>query len=323
MLTDSYDRQFAYVRLSITDACNFKCTYCLPNGYQRSCDEDFLRLDEIKRLVRGLADSGVTKIRITGGEPGLRKDLTNIIDVVANTSGIKEIALTTNGFNTAKNIADWQAAGLTQLNVSMDSLVPEQFQLITGSRQFTRVMAGVERSVALGIPTKINTVLLAQYNLTQWQHFLQWVKDMPVSLRFIELMETGDNSAYFSANHVSAELFYAQLQKQGWTHITKSTTAGPAQVLSHPDFAGTLGFIMPYSKDFCASCNRLRITSRGALHACLFASEGHSLRHLLQDDVQAPMLQHWLQQQLHNKAVSHRLEHGDSGATTHLAMLGG
>ncbi len=332
MLIDGYQRQFAYVRLSITDVCNFKCNYCLPDGYDRRdnkvqgndcAQQTDLSVAEIKRLVSTLAAEGVSKIRITGGEPALRKDLTKIIEVIAQTPGIKEIALTTNGFNLKHNIATWQRAGLTQLNVSIDSLIPEQFQLITGSRQFTRVMDGLQKAIALGIPCKVNTVMLAQYNLGQWHQFLQWIKTTPVSLRFIELMQTGDNTKYFHDNHVNAEHFYRRLQARGWSLKAKSPTTGPALTLTHPDYVGTIGFIMPYSKDFCASCNRLRVTSRGAMHPCLFADEGHSLRHLLQDDSQQPLLQHWLRQQLLTKAKAHQLHAHHVGATKHLAMLGG
>lgn len=332
MLIDGYQRQFAYVRLSITDACNFKCNYCLPDGYDRSgtktngkCStpEGELTTAEIQRLVRALAAEGVSKIRITGGEPALRKDLTAIIRTIAQTPGIQEIALTTNGFNLKQNIKAWQLAGLTQLNVSIDSLIPEQFQLITGSRQFTRVMDGLNAAIELGMPCKVNTVLLAQYNLNQWHQFLQWIKTTPISLRFIELMQTGDNTEYFDQNHVNAEHFYQRLQARGWSLKAKTPTTGPAHTLVHPDYVGSIGFIMPYSKDFCTSCNRLRVTSRGAMHPCLFADEGYSLRHLLQDNSQQPLLQHWLRQQLLTKAKAHQLHQQHVGATKHLAMLGG
>jgi cyclic pyranopterin phosphate synthase len=323
MLVDNHDRAFFYVRLSITDVCNFKCNYCLPNGYRKTKAHNFLSVPEIARLSRGLAAAGVRKIRITGGEPALRKDLTKIIATVANTPGIEEVALTTNGFNLLQHVDAWYAAGLTQLNVSIDSLDPNQFALITGSNKHQAILEGIDRALALRLPTKVNTVLLKQYNLHQWYQFLAWVKHTPISLRFIELMQTGDNAAFFADNHVRGEQFLQHLQKRGWEQTKRSATAGPAQELAHADYQGKIGFIMPYSDDFCASCNRLRITARGALHACLFAEEGHSLRHLLQHDDDSQHLQAWLQQQLQHKTATHGLHQANPGSTEHLAMLGG
>lgn len=323
MLVDTHERAFFYVRLSITDACNFKCNYCLPNGYRKTQSHDFLSLSEISRLARGLAQAGVRKIRITGGEPALRKDLTEIISLVAQTPGIEEVALTTNGFNLLQNIDAWHAAGLTQLNVSIDSLDPNQFALITGSNKHQAILDGIYRALARGLPTKVNTVLLKQYNLHQWYQFLAWVKDTPISLRFIELMQTGDNATFFADNHVRGEQFLGHLQKRGWQLSPRNVTAGPALELAHPEYQGNLGFILPYSDDFCASCNRLRITARGALHACLFAEEGQSLRHLLQNDSDIPQLETWLQGQLQHKTATHGLHQANPGSTSHLAMLGG
>ncbi len=324
MLIDNHQRQFHYLRLSITDVCNFKCNYCLPDGYQCESDRNFLSLDEIKLLVTSFAELGVSKIRITGGEPALRKDLADIIAVIKAIDGIEKVALTTNGFNLERNLSTWVGAGLDALNVSVDSLSPESFRLITGSDQHQSILNGIELATKLGVKTvKVNSVLMKHHNLAQLDSFLNWVKHQPISLRFIELMQTGDNQEFFQQQHVSGEKIKAKIEQQGWLPIVKSKDAGPAQEFFHPDYLGKIGFILPYSNDFCASCNRLRVSATGNLHKCLFAEEGQSLRKFLQSEQDKEQLKSWLKQQLQNKEVSHYLHDKQVGATKHLAMLGG
>jgi len=323
MLVDSYQRQFHYLRLSITDVCNFKCNYCLPDGYECESSRKFLTLSEIKNLVSTFAQLGVSKVRITGGEPGLRKDLSEIIGVVKQTSGITKVAVTTNGYNLETNIKKWVSAGLDQLNVSIDSLNANNFRLITGSQKHASILAGLDKAMALGIQVKVNAVLLRQFNLVEFDTFLNWLKDKDVSLRFIELMQTGDNQAFFSEQNVRGATLKQKIENEGWVPVLKTKDAGPALEYTHSDYKGRLGFILPYEKTFCDSCNRLRVSATGNLHQCLFAEEGLSLRHLLQSPEQNYELQEWLQQQLTNKSASHALHDKQTGATKHLAMLGG
>ena len=324
MLQDNHQRQFHYLRLSITDVCNFKCNYCLPDGYQCDSSRDFLSLNEIRLLVTSFAELGVSKIRITGGEPALRKDLAEIIATIKAVPGIKNVALTTNGYNLEQNVEHWYRAGLDALNVSIDSLDAEAFRTITGSNRHQSILAGIDKAIALGVPViKVNCVLMRQYNLAHLPVFLDWLKNKPVSLRFIELMQTGDNTTFFAEQYVNGEQIKEQVEQRGWLPIVKRKDAGPAQEYSHPDYTGKLGFILPYSKDFCASCNRLRVSALGNLHKCLFAEEGQSLRHMLQSQRQSEALKSWLKQQLQTKEVSHFLHSQQVGATKHLAMLGG
>lgn len=324
MLIDSYQRQFHYLRLSITDVCNFKCDYCLPDGYDCSNPREFLETDEIKRLVTAFAELGVSKVRITGGEPGLRKDLAEIIHVVKNIDGINTVALTTNGYNLETQIDKWVDAGLDSLNVSIDSLKSDTFRLITGSNKHQSILNGIDKAIELGVKNvKVNAVLLKQFNESELHDFLQWVKFKPLSLRLIELMETGDNKTYFAKQHVNGEQLKNKIENDGWLPIVKSKVAGPALEYCHPEFQGKIGFILPYSKDFCASCNRLRVSATGNLHKCLFAEEGLNFRHLLQKDNQLSQLKTWLQSQLDDKKETHFLQDNQTGATKHLAMLGG
>lgn len=323
MLVDGHQRQFHYLRLSITDVCNFKCNYCLPDGYECESSRQFLALDEIQNLVTAFAELGVSKIRITGGEPGLRKDLSDIIRVVKQTPGIEKVALTTNGFNLEKQVDNWVDAGLDQLNVSIDSLNPNNFRLITGSQKHESIMRGIDKALSLNLTTKINTVLLKGFNANEFNTFVDWIKTTPVSLRFIELMQTGDNGRFFSEQHVRGEDLKDEIEQRGWLPILKSKDAGPAQEFCHPDYAGRIGFILPYSKDFCASCNRLRVSATGQLHQCLFAEQGNDLRFMLSAPEQKEELKSWLVASLVNKKVSHFLHDKSTGATKHLAMLGG
>ena len=323
MLQDKFGRRFEYLRLSITDLCNFRCNYCLPDGVDCSSLSETMSLTEIETLVTAFAQLGTKKIRITGGEPALRKDLTQVIELCASTKGIEQVGLTTNGFNLDKKINDWHKAGLTNLNVSADSLDPRLFNAITGHDKLEQVLAGVDHALALGMDkVKLNAVLLNSFNYHQFDDYLKWLKTKPVTLRFIELMETGDNKGFFEQNHVSGESVKQRLLSQGWTQIIRDKLAGPAQEFFHPEYQGRIGLIMPYSKDFCQSCNRLRVSSSGKLHLCLFADQGIDLRAKLraQDVIGTCEM---LVAAMSNKVVSHELQQHFTGATKHLASLGG
>ncbi|HCH3939739.1 TPA: GTP 3',8-cyclase MoaA [Vibrio parahaemolyticus] len=323
---DKFHRKFYYLRLSVTDVCNFKCTYCLPDGYKPSGNKNssFLSLPEIKRVVKAFADCGTSKVRITGGEPSLRKDFTDIIHSVATTPGIKKVATTTNGYRMAKQVADWREAGLTNINVSVDSLDPRMFHQITGENKFTEVMNGIERAFEVGYEqVKVNVVLMKDLSHHELPAFLNWIKDRPIQLRFIELMQTGEMDDLFSKHHVSGVAIRNQLIANGWLLKVRSHHDGPAQVFVHPDYKGEIGLIMPYEKDFCESCNRLRVSALGKLHLCLFGEHGVELRDLLERDDQENELIERIQSQLQTKSVSHFLHDGNTGMTPHLASIGG
>ncbi len=322
MLEDKFGRRFHYLRMSITDVCNFRCNYCLPDGYKADGERSFLNVDELSIVAKAFASLGTSKIRITGGEPSLRKDLTDIITLCANTDGIKQVAMTTNGFRLERDVDRWHQAGLNTLNISIDSFDPHMFASITGHNKLETILRGIDRALELGIKVKINAVLLRQYNGSEMSRFLKWIKAKPVTLRFIELMQTGDNASFFEKNHVSGEPIKQDLLSQGWGQVIRDKAAGPAQEFQHPDYDGRIGLIMPYSKDFCASCNRLRISALGKLHLCLFAEMGIDLRpHMASTDHYA--LREALIAHLGDKEATHYLHEGYTGATTHLAMLGG
>jgi len=295
----------------------------LPDGYQCDQPRDFLSLCEIKRIAKAFAELGTEKIRITGGEPALRKDLPEIIRICKETQGIKKVAITSNGFKLPEHLPQWLDAGIDAINISIDSLDPRQFHAITGHDKLKTILNGIDMALADGrASVKVNTVLMRDHSGREIQSYLDWLKDTPITLRFIELMQTGDNQEFFDAQHVQGSRIKQNLILDGWLPVIQNKSAGPAQEFYHPDYQGKVGLIMPYSKDFCSSCNRLRISSSGKLHLCLFGEEGLSLREQLQSDDIEP-LQAKILSLLDDKKATHFLHEKLTGATKHLAMLGG
>lgn len=323
MLEDGYKRRFNYLRLSVTEICNFRCSYCLPNGYTGGNKKVFLTLAEIKTLARAFALSGTEKIRITGGEPTLRQDIIDIVGICAATPGIKNVALTTNAYRLPDILEQLVDAGLSAVNISADSLDSGNFNAITGFDKLDRVIKSIDLALALGLKkVKINTVLLKQSNAHEFETFLAFVKNCPVTVRFIELMQTGDNHAYFRKEHLSGNELKRKLLENGWQQVAKSRDAGPAEEFFHKDYRGRIGLIMPYEKNFCDSCNRLRISAQGKLNLCLFASGSHDLRAAIASG-DPEFLAAELRRCVNGKQKSHHLQQGYSGGTQNLAMIGG
>lgn len=322
-LADSHGRTFTYLRLSVEDACDYRCLYCLPGGYKKEEPEPPLSVDEIRRLVAAFAGMGFWKVRLTGGEPTVRRDIVEIAAAVAKTPGIRRTALSTNGARLAELAGGLAAAGITAVNVSVDSLDPERFRQVTGRDDLPKVLAGVERALALGLTVKLNAVLMKGLNDGEFARFVEFTRNRDVSVRFIELMPTADNMDFFAARHLKAESLVAWLNENGWTEQARAEADGPARRFTKEGHAGSVGVIAPYAKDFCASCNRLRVTSRGRLRLCLFAEGEHSLRPLLQKDSQLSELQNSVSALIGRKDASHYLPEGRLGDTRHFAAIGG
>ncbi len=324
--TDNFARKFYYLRLSITDVCNFRCTYCLPDGYkpQGVTNKSFLSLQEIRRVTRAFAASGTEKVRLTGGEPSLRRDFCDIIAAVRENAAIRQLAVTTNGYRLERDVAAWRDAGLTALNVSVDSLDARQFHAITGQDKFYQVMRGIDAAFEAGYAkVKVNAVLMRNLNHHSLETFLDWIRTRPIQLRFIELMETGEGGDLFRRHHISGEVIRDRLLALGWQRQARERSDGPAQVFRHPDYQGEIGLIMPYEKDFCASCNRLRVSATGNLHLCLFGDGGVPLRDLLASDDQQDALQARIAASLNSKKQTHFLHQGNTGITQNLSFIGG
>lgn len=321
-LRDTFGRRFRYLRLSITDVCNFSCSYCLPHGYQGG-RRDFLTREEIQRLVHAFADLGTVKLRITGGEPMVRRDLVTLIADGANTPGIERVVMSTNGYRLRVLAHELADAGLRGVNVSLDSLNPATFRALTKHDCHDEVLAGIDAALAAGITAKVNAVLLRGVNDHEIDDFITFVRDRPISVRFIEMMQTGSNVADFAQQHQSGELVRERLLARGWEPLVRELVAGPAQEYGHPEYLGRIGLITPYAHDFCEGCNRLRVTATGGLRLCLFGTGVTDLRSYLQYDHQREALQETIMRALLVKPREHFLRQGDAGDTPHLAMTGG
>ncbi|HCR86277.1 MAG TPA: GTP 3',8-cyclase MoaA [Alphaproteobacteria bacterium] len=323
LFEDKFGRKFPYLRLSVTDVCNFRCEYCLPNGYQKS-SSCFLSTSEIINLLNAFSELGTEKVRLTGGEPTVRKDLTIISKAISTNTNIKTIALTSNGYNLYQKAEEFFDSGINALNVSVDSLNPEKFKKITGQDKLEHILKGIEQARKAGFKkVKINTVLLKDINDNELPEILNWIKNEDLSIRFIELMRTGDNVEYFKKHHLSSEIIKSELESLGFIPSLRKQDAGPAQEFEHAEYKGKIGIIAPYSKDFCKTCNRLRVTSKGDLRLCLFGGEGYSLRPLLQNENQIEELKNKILELLHFKHETHYLQQGYTGLTQNLASLGG
>lgn len=325
MLHDGHGRRFEYLRLSLTDVCNFRCSYCLPDGYRQQAGlPTSLTTAEIGRLVGAFAGLGLWKVRLTGGEPSLRRELADIARTVAGVPGIRKLAMTTNGYRLAQRAGEYAACGISALNVSVDSLDPARFAAITGHDRLGEVLDGIAAARAAGIGSiKLNSVLMRGINDDELDSFADFVTARDLTLRFIEVMRTNDNPEFFARHHLAGAQIAARLEQAGWQRQPRAAGAGPAVDYAAPGGSGRIGIIAPYASDFCASCNRLRVSARGKLHLCLFGDAGIDLRPLLQHDDQHEALVARITALTRTKAPAHRLHDGHSGGTPHLASIGG
>ena len=325
-LVDNFHRQLSYLRLSITDFCNFRCDYCLPNGYTANAGkrpDNELSVSEIDVLIQAFAKLGTTKVRLTGGEPSIRQDLPRIIELAKQTQGIQTVAVSSNGYRLAKHLSAWQTAGLNQLNISIDSFDPTIFKQITGFDILPTLLQDIDTLLATtDIKLKLNGILMADTAFDNLQSVLGFVKNRPITYRFIEFMQTSDNKALFFAQHSSGQRIKDFLLENGWQSQRRASDAGPAIEYRHADYVGGIGLIEPYAPQFCDSCNRLRVSSQGKVHLCLFDNGSYDVRAFLANgDVDG--LVHALQSLMPIKPEHHLLKQNDSGIMANLSMIGG
>jgi cyclic pyranopterin phosphate synthase len=308
----------------VTDVCNFRCNYCLPNGYQKTLEEENpLSLLEIENLISAFAKMGFQKIRLTGGEPTLRRDIVDIIALIKAQAGIEKVALSTNAYRLKSIIKPLKAAGLTHVNISLDSVVPETFNKVTGRNMYNQVIESIEAALAEGLQIKLNAVLLKEINFPEWELFLNWVKDKPISFRFIELMRTGDNQKFFNEQHLKSEILIKKLQAAAWLPTIRAKDAGPAQDFIHPDYQGRIGIIAPYGSEFCDSCNRLRVSAHGKIRMCLFGESEFEIRPWLAQLADQDEVIRVMRNLLLRKAKSHNLHEEKFGMNQGFSAIGG
>ncbi|MPC34010.1 Molybdenum cofactor biosynthesis protein 1 [Portunus trituberculatus] len=278
-LTDSFGREHSYLRISLTEKCNLRCQYCMPEeGVSLTPKDSLLTSEEILRIARLFVSEGVDKVRLTGGEPMVRKDLTHIVESLSGL-GVKQLGLTTNGLLLKRRLRDLQSAGLTHLNISLDTLIPQKFELITRRRGWERVMEGVDLALDLGYsPVKINCVVMRGKNEEELTSFMELTRHKDIDVRFIEYMPF-DGNKWDDRKMVSYREMLKHLQ-EAFPGLTKASDKpnDTSKAYKVPGFVGQVGFITSMSDNFCGSCNRLRLTADGNLKVCLFGAAEISLR---------------------------------------------
>ncbi len=282
-LTDTFGRTATDLRISVTDRCNFRCTYCMPTeGVAWTPHENILRFEEIQQLARVFARLGIRKIRVTGGEPLVRRDLHELIRMLAET-GVPELALTTNGSLLKRKAALLADAGLTRINISLDSLRPDRFAKMARFDGFDRVIAGIEAAEAAGLsPIKVNCVAIRGFNDDEFVDFARFSRETGHDVRFIEFMPLDAEKAWNSRSVVSADEIVAAIDAR--FPLEAGVETGPAVLHRFADGEpGSVSVIASVSRPFCSNCNRIRITADGRLLSCLFALEDTDLKTLLRN----------------------------------------
>lgn len=268
-MIDSFGRNINYLRISVTDLCNLRCKYCMPeDGIDKKCHSEILREEEIIEIVREMAELGITKIRITGGEPLVKKNIVEIIRRIKEIDGIEEIVLTTNGILLEDMAEDLKEAGLKRVNISLDTMDEDKFKEITRKDKLPQVLRGIKKALEVGLtPVKINTVLIGDFNDGEVSDFVELTRDNEIDVRFIELMPIGEASNWNKEKFLSTDSI---LEKESeLVPVVGKDKSSPAKYYKLPDSRGSVGLINPISCSFCKNCNRIRLTSDGKLKLCL------------------------------------------------------
>lgn len=275
-MIDKYSRPINYMRISITDRCNLRCTYCMPENIEKLEHESILTYEEILRICQCSSTIGIRNIKITGGEPLVRKGAVNLIARIKALPGIEHVTLTTNGVLIDENIEDIKRSAIDGINVSLDTLNPETFRKITGRDDYSKVWSGLQKLVDSGIPTKINCVPQRGVNDHELIDIAELAVKMPVNVRFIEMMPIGFGKHF---EPVKGEEILKKIQEKYPEAIRTNHVKGfgPAKYITSDSWKGNIGFINAISHKFCSSCNRIRLTANGFLKPCLCYGEGIDL----------------------------------------------
>lgn len=324
-LSDSFQRPINYLRVSVTDRCNLRCVYCMPeNGVQQIPHDDILTYEEIYTIVRSAAELGINKVRITGGEPLVRLGLPELIRQIAGINVIDDIAITTNGLLLPRYAAELKQAGLKRVNISLDTLKPEKFRQITRLGNVEDVLKGIEAAKSAGLdPVKINMVVMAGINDDELIDFARKTIDQDWHVRFIELMPVsgGDGSG---PKVLTSRDMKKCLDPLGRMEPYKHSVGnGPAKYYRFPGARGTIGFITPISEHFCFSCNRVRLTSDGKLRPCLMSEKEIDLRRPLREGISPDGLKKLIKMAVDSKPLQHSLNDGYKPEGRPFCQVGG
>lgn len=272
VIYDNHGRPITYLRLSVTDRCNLRCRYCMPaSGINFLPREELLSYEELNRLIFILTELGISKLRITGGEPFVRKDLIDFFSTISQNKKLEKIALTTNGTLLTPYISQLEEMGITSINLSLDTIDPDRFKKITRRDQFDRVMKTFHALSESSIPFKINAVVMEEHNIDDIIPLAQLTKEHPISVRYIEEMPFNGSGGHGAVLTWSYDKILSHLKKH-FPNIEK-IPAGPHSTSANyqiPGYKGQIGIIAAFSRTFCGSCNRIRIDSKGTLKTCLY-----------------------------------------------------
>jgi cyclic pyranopterin phosphate synthase len=323
---DAYGRQMTYLRISLTDRCNFRCVYCMPAiGMKFQPREEMLTDDELLRAVRLCAELGFTKLRLTGGEPTIRPHLIDLVREMKSFPGIEEISMTTNALLLSRIAADLKQAGLDRINVSLDTLDPDRFKLMTRGGRLDLVWRGLEAADEVGLkPIKINAVVVREQNDHEVGDLAALTLDRDWHVRFLEIMPMeGVGTVYDEGLVTSAETQTRLEERFGELVPLETSPSDPSRNWRIPGARGTIGFISPISAPFCAHCNRVRLTSDGKLRLCLLRSDEVELRDLMRSGASDEEISRTLRAGIWRKPWGHGLAEGDRQIGRGMSQIGG
>ena len=323
---DRYQRGIHYLRLSVTDLCNLRCRYCMPDGVEKLEREAVLTYEEFLRLAVLFARCGIDTVRVTGGEPLVRKNVAQLVAGLKATPGIRRVTMTTNAVLLAEQLPALLDAGLDSVNISLDTLRPEVFRQITARDDFAAVQAGLQAALESGLPVKLNCVPQAGVNEGELETLAALAKDNAVQVRFIEMMPIGYGAAMPC---ISGPELRARFARR-WPELAPLSPAqehalgdGPAVYYTVPGWQGSIGFIAAVHGKFCASCNRVRLTSQGFLRPCLASETGCDLRALLRSGADDAQLLAAIRETIWAKPREHHFEDSSMPATRGMYRIGG
>ena len=323
---DRYQREIHYLRLSVTDLCNLRCRYCMPDGVEKLEREAVLTYEEFLRLAALFARCGIDTVRVTGGEPLVRKNVAQLVAGLKATPGIRRVTLTTNAVLLAEQLPALLDAGLDSVNISLDTLRPEVFRQITARDDFAAVQAGLQAALESGLPVKLNCVPQAGVNEGELEALAALAKDNAMQVRFIEMMPIGYGAAMPC---ISGPELRARFARR-WPELAPLSPAqehalgdGPAVYYTVPGWQGSIGFIAAVHGKFCASCNRVRLTSQGFLRPCLASETGCDLRALLRGDADDAQLLTAIRETIWAKPREHHFNDSSMPATRGMYRIGG
>jgi cyclic pyranopterin phosphate synthase len=329
-MVDPFGRSISYLRVSVTDRCDFRCTYCMSENMTFLPKKDLLTLEELNRLCTAFIAKGVKKIRLTGGEPLVRKNIMQLVrDLGRHVQGgtLEELTLTTNGSQLAKNAAELFDNGVRRINVSLDTLDPDKFKQITRWGDFAKVMEGIDVALASGLKIKLNAVALKDFNEHELVDLMRFAHERGMDLTVIETMPMGEIEEDRTDRYLPLSLVRSRLEEQFTLTDNLYKTGGPARYVDVKETGGRLGFITPMTHNFCESCNRVRLTCTGTLYMCLGQDDAADLRTALRASDDNGLLSSAIDEAILRKPKGHDFiidrTHKRPAVARHMSVTGG